>query len=566
MPSLLTRGQKRLLSLLLALGLYILANSAYLVVSQPREEVLPVFYQVMLLSHLAVGGLLLVLATVFIFWHLKRVKALWHRSAAASGGGLALAVYLLFASGIFILSEANSLQHRWIFWSHRILAVLAPAVYVTHRLVSHFRPAPRALARAGLVFAGLLLLMVGFHHSTLPDDPIRVWEAGGETYAAAGDPFIPFEPDNYPDPSSPFWPSRTTTDSGNYFPARIITRNERGDFERIRADVERLGFAATTALGAQTCARCHAEIVAQWKRSAHRFASFNNPLYRASVERFRKERGKKASQWCAGCHDPAIMLAGNMEKEIDPLTPESQAGLTCLACHAIESIHGIEGNGGYHIADERPSPYLFDTDSSGLGRATADLLIKSKPTVHKRQMLKPFFRDPVFCSACHKVSLDVPVNGYRYLRGQDEFDASLSSGVAHGSAGTFYLPDQPKNCQECHMPRVEARLPDVSAKAGKVRSHLFLAVNDALPFLRGDHEMREQIYAFLRDRKLRIDVFALQRTRDGARVLALDRAKPVLVAGEEVVFEVVVRNVGVGHTFPGGTNDSNEAWVELTIS
>jgi hypothetical protein len=33
----------------------------------------------------------------------------------------------------------------------------------------------------------------------------------------------------------------------------------------------------------------------------------------------------------------------------------------------------------------------------------------------------------------------------------------------------------------------------------------------------------------------------------------------------QVTVDVVVRNMGVGHTFPGGTNDSNEGWLEFTL-
>ena len=35
--------------------------------------------------------------------------------------------------------------------------------------------------------------------------------------------------------------------------------------------------------------------------------------------------------------------------------------------------------------------------------------------------------------------------------------------------------------------------------------------------------------------------------------------------GGEYTFDVVVRNKGVGHTFPGGTNDSNEGWLEVSV-
>ncbi|MHC4730367.1 MAG: multiheme c-type cytochrome [Planctomycetota bacterium] len=556
MASILNRGQRRLLRVLLGLAVFVLANSTYLFFADPGAD-LTVFYQLMLMSHLAGGFLLLVTATVFLVWHLGRVGRLWHWSAASSGAGLTLIAYLLFASGLFILYESNSRDHTWVFVSHQALAVLAPATYAVHRLVSHFRPTRRPLLIGGGAFTALLLVMVGISRST------------GPASSTAGPPprgsLIPFVPANYPDPSSPFHPASTSTDSGGFFPARIITRGERGDFERIRADVEKLGFTAGTTIGAETCRRCHPDTVAQWETSAHRFASFNNPFYRASVEKVRETVGKKPSQFCAGCHDPAIMLAGNMTKEIDPLTPESQAGLTCLACHAIESVHGVTGNGNYHVADEKPSPYIGDSASSGFLRFLADQMTKSKPTAHKRLFKKPFFETAEYCSTCHKVSLDVPINNYRYLRAQDEYDNWHDSGVSMNAARTFYLPAQAQSCRDCHMPLEEAPLGDVSAKDGKVRSHRFLAVNTALPYIRGDFETMRRAETFLRADKLWIDVFALQYA-DGAMVRAIDRARPALVAGEEVVFEVVVRNKGVGHTFPGGTNDSNQGWIDFRIA
>ncbi|MHC5051298.1 MAG: tetratricopeptide repeat protein [Planctomycetota bacterium] len=254
-----------------------------------------------------------------------------------------------------------------------------------------------------------------------------------------------------------------------------------------------------------------------------------------------------------------------MTKEIDPLTPESQAGLTCLACHAIERIHGVTGNGNYHIADEKPSPYIGDGASSGFLRFLADQMTKSKPTAHKRLFKKPFFETAEYCAACHKVSLDVPINNYRYIRAQDEYDNWHDSGVSMNAARTFYLPAEARSCRDCHMPLEEAPLGDVSSKNGKVRSHRFLAVNTALPYIRGDFETLRRAEAFLRAGKLRVDVFALQYA-DGTMVRAINRSRPALVVGEEVVFEVVVRNQGVGHTFPGGTNDSNQGWIDFRIT
>ncbi|HEX5138479.1 MAG TPA: tetratricopeptide repeat protein [Planctomycetota bacterium] len=570
MASVLTPRQTRLLRFLLALAVFVLANSLYLFtagggsgyegVAEPRAADLPVFYQLMLLSHLVVGFALLAVATVFVVWHLGRVRRLLKWPAVSSGGGLTLAAYLLFASGLFIFYQSNSREHRWIFHSHQALALLAPLLYGVHRLVSHYRPARAAVVRPLVALAGLYAVMLGVHFVTRPPEPPPIAVA-----ERPKDPFIPFAPVNYPSEQSPFFPSRTTTDSGRFFPARIVTKGELGDFDALKADVEKYGFNASTPIGAETCNRCHPDIVKQWSRSAHRFASFNNPFYRAGVEKFRKDAGKKTSQWCAGCHDPAIMLAGNMTNDIQPLIPESQAGLTCLACHAIDRIHGIEGNGGYHIADEKPSPYLGDAASSGPLRFLADQMIKAKPAAHKALMKKPFFATAQYCAACHKVSLDVPVNKWRYFRGQDEYDAWDDSGVPQNAARTFYLPKESKSCRDCHMPLEDAPLGDVSAKSGKVRSHRFLAVNTAVPFVRGDTETIRRTEEFLRDGKLSVDVFALQRA-DGTMVRAIDRAKPSLAPGEEVVFEVVVRNKGVGHTFPGGTNDSNEGWIEFRVT
>ena len=61
------------------------------------------------------------------------------------------------------------------------------------------------------------------------------------------------------------------------------------------------------------------------------------------------------------------------------------------------------------------------------------------------------------------------------------------------------------------MPLEDAPLGDVSAKDGKVRSHRFIAVNTALPALRGDTDTIQRIEKFLQEDKLRVDVFALRR-------------------------------------------------------
>ena len=191
-------------------------------------------------------------------------------------------------------------------------------------------------------------------------------------------------------------------------------------------------------------------------------------------------------------------------------------------------------------------------------------MTKAKPTAHKQRYLKPMHRTSEFCLICHKVSLDRQINNYKWLRGQDEHDAWHDSGVALNAARTFYLPDRARSCQDCHMPREPAILGDVAAKEGMVRSHRFYGPNTAMSWLRGDFEHLERIRKF-REGNLIVDIFAVQHG-DGRIDRGLDPAKPVLAAGDEVIFEVVVRNKGVGHTFPGGTNDSNEGWIDFVVT
>ena len=61
-------------------------------------------------------------------------------------------------------------------------------------------------------------------------------------------------------------------------------------------------------------------------------------------------------------------------------------------------------------------------------------------------------KDAEFCSACHKVHLDVPVNKYRWFRGFDDYDNWQASGVSGQGARSFYYPPKPQGCADCHMP------------------------------------------------------------------------------------------------------------------
>ena len=609
LPSLLTPALRKLLAVSLVLAVFMLGNTGYLLLNRladaldlkwlaAGETSLPHLFQAMILTHTGVGLVLVTLFLAFAVAHLPRVWRRRHSASILSGLAYVALGLLLLVTGLFILTEAASRDHRWAWWLHVIAAALAPLGYLAHRLVSYTRPSNGKFGKF-FAAAGALTLVLLVWHGFTNTDIVRTQEAqtafeqGLNTGPGAKGRVLEeftdeaFVPVGFVPPESPFFPSPATTTTGGFLPARIITRDDLGNREQLEAELEKYGFVKETLIGAETCARCHADIVAQWATSAHRFASFNNPFYEATVELLRNHSnesnfwvdehvkhfpetadrvGMVKSKWCSGCHDPALMLAGKMDQPVDRGSPEAQAGLTCLACHAMDSIHNQTGNGNYNIADEQEDPYLFAKARAGtVGAFLHDAILKAKPTVHKRQLMKPFFKQSEYCATCHKVSLNVPVNNYRWLRGQNEYDNWHDSGVALNAARTFYLPPVKSVCQDCHMPPEPAVLGDVSAKNGTVRSHRFLAVNTALPFVRGDEETIRRIEAFLQSEKLRVDIFALRAERFPEPVMALDRTQPTLVAGEKVTVDVVVRNKGVGHTFPGGTNDSNEGWLEFSL-
>jgi Tfp pilus assembly protein PilF len=391
---------------------------------------------------------------------------------------------------------------------------------------------------------------------------------------------------------SPFFPSSANTNVDGIIPAN---------------------FFMTSA----SCGRCHRDIYQQWNSSAHHFSSFNNQWYRKSIEYMQDVVGTRPSKWCAGCHDHAVFFNGRFDRPIKEQidTPEAQAGLACTSCHSITRVHSSMGQGDFEI--EYPPLHDLAASENPLLRRVHDSLLYLAPEPHRKTFIKPFHREQTaeFCSSCHKVHLDVPVNSYRWFRGFNDYDNWQASGVSGQGARSFYYPAQPQKCADCHMPLVDST--DPAAKHGKVRSHRFPGANTALPFVNQDAVQLKTVQDFLRDGQISVDVFGITRSepdtlrlarpelvegraRSGqarvgaveggriastfavgeesasfgsaavtsttppAEVLApLDRIPATVRRGETVRVEVVVRTRKVGHFFPGGTVDAFDVWVEL---
>jgi tetratricopeptide (TPR) repeat protein len=344
------------------------------------------------------------------------------------------------------------------------------------------------------------------------------------------------------------------------------------------------------------CQRCHSDIYKQWNSSMHHFSSFNNQWYRKSIEYMQDVVGVKPTKWCAGCHDPALLYSGMFDTPIKQIVdrPEARAGLGCMMCHSISRVKSTMGQGDFIL--EYPKLHELAASNNRLVRWIHDYVINLNPEPHRRAFLKPFMRAQTaeFCSSCHKVHLDAPVNHYRWIRGFNDYDNWQASGVSGFGARSFYYPPKSQHCADCHMPAV--RSTDKGAIRGFVHSHAFPAANTAVPTANEDARQLKLTQDFLKG-AVTVDIFAispaLSRAEGGALAASelsttfavgeeaesstpqaadgmaatisapLNRIEPAVRQGDTVLVDVVVRTRKVGHFFPGGTVDAFDTWVEL---
>ncbi len=376
-------------------------------------------------------------------------------------------------------------------------------------------------------------------------------------------------------PHGKFFPSSAQTTDGKYIPSDYF-------------------------LQSQACERCHGDIYKQWDSSAHHFSSFNNQWYRKSIEYMQGVSGVTPSKWCAGCHDPALLFSGMMDQPIQQNInkPEAKAGLSCLMCHSIVQVKGTMGQGDFTL--EYPKLHALAASKNPMLRKLHDFMVRLNPEPHRRVFLKPFMREqvPEFCSGCHKVHLDVPVNHYRWIRGLNEYDNWQASGVSGQGARAFYYPAVSMMCADCHMPMVPSK--DEGNIDGYVHSHRFPGANTAVPTANEDQEQLLASQKFLQDKQLSVDIFAVSPAgNENAKPRNTAYAKPELSTafavgeeadlalptgpagevrpvtaplgrvdaavrrGDDVLVDVVVRTRKVGHFFPGGTVDAFDVWLEL---
>ncbi|HET9991167.1 MAG TPA: multiheme c-type cytochrome, partial [Kofleriaceae bacterium] len=308
-----------------------------------------------------------------------------------------------------------------------------------------------------------------------------------------------------------------------------------------------------------SCATCHADAAKQWSASAHSFASFGNPIYRANVELERQLMGKPTSQHCGGCHDMPLMVDGLMTSDaaIPAQDLRAHSGVTCSLCHGVKSVTK-DGNGSY-VWSREPIDAPVMGDPASIARHKAQVTVKPLGTE--------------LCVGCHRGFLSPEMGADNmpvHLTGLDEPGMWRNSAWAGNGMGRVDKVE-PKNCIDCHMEREPASSDELGAKTGKsgertIASHRFLGGHTWMAAMRGDTDHLKRLQAKLVG-AASIDIaggFSEDATHTKQWQLPADGM--AIAEGSRIDLDVVVRNLLVGHRFPGGVLDIQDTWIEVEVA
>ena len=543
-------------------GLVLLALSAAYLYGFPSATVT---YAVADLLHVAIGTVVFLLLLVFL------VQLLWTGTTIARFGWILLAAGTLLGMALIKIGTPHHLWN-WLY-AHVVLCVAGTLLLLADWLHSKGWLG-QTFAGQALRFAGLVLVVFATSAGLWWTREIGWRDARANRII---NPLLP--PDSMD--------REGDGSGGKFFPSSAQTKHD-------------VNIPSQYFMKSDACQRCHADIYAQWNSSMHHFSSFNNQWYRKSIEYMQDVAGVRSSKWCAGCHDPALLYSGLFDTPIKQIVnrPEARAGLGCLMCHSIVEVKSTMGQGDFFL--EYPKLHELAASENPIVRKLHDFVVRLNPEPHRRTFLKPFMRTETaeFCSSCHKVHLDVPVNRYRWIRGFNEYDNWQASGISGQGARAFYYPKSPMNCADCHMPMTPSK--DDGNINGLVHSHRFPGANTAVPTANRDEAQYEFAKSFLQDKQLSVDIFAVSpagkesaapvRNELGKQELSttfavgeeseaslpkgpagelraitapIDRTDAAVRRGDDVRVDVVVRTRKVGHFFPGGTVDAFDVWLEL---
>jgi tetratricopeptide (TPR) repeat protein len=233
-----------------------------------------------------------------------------------------------------------------------------------------------------------------------------------------------------------------------------------------------------------------------------------------------------------------------MDHELAPEEPLANAGVTCLVCHSVRSPTS-DGNASYTLTTE-PVPYPVQGDPASLQAHRDRLAAKSLST-------------PALCASCHRGFLGRHTGIGHHLSGMDEPGAWRASSFANTRSSTPE-PVAAQTCAECHMRPEKLTWDDVAADGDMIKSHRFPGAHTPFASGLGDARQMQAIEQQLQHAII-VDVPVVWQNGRPITSDALHEPKP----GDVLALDVTLRNMSVGHTFPGGVKDMQDTWLELSV-
>jgi len=464
-------------------------------------------------------------------------------------GLVLLALFVLMVmSGCHILFYGRSEANNWIFSSHIATSIGFVVVLAVH-IILHvlFFPSRRKKSDAGL-FPSIptgFIKRIGFASGASVGVIIVASIAYiGLVQQPSTAPIV--SDYEYPYGEHPFRPSQTETPNTAFIDHAQIGNSEQ-------------------------CLDCHQEIGEQWLSSAHQQAA-SDPSYVTNISLLADNKGIAAARYCEGCHAPVALLSGQLSEGGDhggiPGTLAHKEGISCMSCHGVSSMPHIKGVASYELTPAQA--YLFAFSENPFGSRIHNKMLETFPQQHKADLNNALIKDPKSCAACHTQFMDKDMNDWGWVKMQDDYAAWLESPFS-GHHNENFASENVQRCQDCHMPLVPSSDPSANEN-GLVRSHNFAAANTFLPLLKGDNKQYEAVVNFLQSNKMRLSIDTPSRKDAVQDKMFIDEqlrdtseAPTFYYIGETANINVVITNQGVGHNFPGGTTDLNQAWVEFTV-
>ena len=408
---------RRLSGIMIAGLLLLVANSAYLAaVASPT-----LFYYANVALHVGLGALVSVVALVY------GVKT---RHRWPEGASTVWVVFLLCAAvGVWLAYCRRVPRAPAALYAHgglAAVAVLLAAAWLDRHAGGAASPRTRRLASAGVLLLCAAVVVPIIVKATLK----RQWQA---RYAIVNpvDPPVSMEGEGG-GPAQPVLP--------------VV-----GAHERRRHDPRELLHDERRPAGAATR---RSTTSGTRRRTTSRRSTTSGTASRSSTCRTSSARSRRSGAPAATTTRCSSTAASTGRSRSRSTRPKRRPAWR--ARRAIRSSTSAARWGRATSTIEYPPLHDLAASENPVLQRVHDALIYLEPEPHRDTFLKPFHREQTaeFCSSCHKVHLDVPVNGYRWFRGFNDYDNWQASGVSGQGARSFYYPPKPQKCADCHMPLV----------------------------------------------------------------------------------------------------------------